>query len=167
MGVKQDGLVYLSSVDARQQFLHSRASPTTCAGTRLGECGREEEGGAVLCFTPYKPCEILPSAILCCDGQQAQHTRLPWSWERGMLFIQFGAEGTWGGGIFDCDANSLGDQEQSRVARSNADLPSPACLSSPPAVTLPTCPLNKQCFYRALASVSNLQFLKSGFQSSI
>lgn len=44
MGDRLDGLVNLSSVCARQQFSHSRPSPTTWPGTRLGgECGREKE----------------------------------------------------------------------------------------------------------------------------
>lgn len=62
MGDKLDDLANLSSVYARQQFSHSRPSPTTCPGTRLGgECGGEEEeedkneSGTVLYSTPYKP----------------------------------------------------------------------------------------------------------------
>lgn len=62
MGDSLDDLAHLSSVYARQQYSHSRSSPTTCPGTRLGrECGREEEeeeeneSGTVLYSTPYKP----------------------------------------------------------------------------------------------------------------
>lgn len=67
MGDRLDGLSNLSSVYARRQFSHSRPSPTTSPGTRLGrECGREEEEEdesgtvlystslqAILSFCPY------------------------------------------------------------------------------------------------------------------
>lgn len=94
MGDRLDGLVNLSSAYARQQFSHSRPSLTTCPGTRLGECGREEEErGAVLYFTPYKPCELLPSADCAARGTKLS-TRVSLALVgRGMLFIQFGAGG--------------------------------------------------------------------------
>lgn len=62
MGDRLEGHANLSSVYTSRQFSHSRHSPTTCPGTKLGEeCGREEEeedeneSRTVLYSTPYKP----------------------------------------------------------------------------------------------------------------
>ena len=108
MGDRLDGLAHLSSVYARQQYSHSRPSPTTCPGTRLGrECGREEEEekeneSGTNSFVFYSLQAILSFCshlTLGCDGAPAQHVSLPQlSWGEGCYLFSLGQER--GGKVF-------------------------------------------------------------------
>lgn len=102
MGDRLDGLLNLSSMYARRQFSHSRPSPTTFPGTRLGrECGREEEeedenkSGTVLYSTSLQAIlSFCPYLTLGCDrAASSAHESPPALMGRQMLFIQFGTGG--------------------------------------------------------------------------
>lgn len=107
MGNRLDGLANLSSVYAKQQFSHSRPSPTTCPETRLGgECGGEKEeedeneSGSFVFYSLQAILSFCPHLTLGCDrAPSSAHESSPALVGRWMLFIQSGA-GRQGGEVF-------------------------------------------------------------------